>query len=475
MIRFREKNFFLPAWLTLGNAANAAMIGGTGVSLYQGKKQEKMQEEANEQQNEANQRMLEQQKHDAAKQQALLAQQNKKLEKISQKVNAASLQDLGPTMQQNQSVLDQPVQQASYSDTLSEKDFINFGQLGKETKQLGKDLYHTFWKPEASQAGKIVKDMNGKTRTMVDPVTGKTRDMTVGDAVNSRRRFIINSLGMGVGMGVGGYALNKAISSDAKRSGIDFQNVQQLQQAQYSIPAFGIVKKVAGEWGNKISSKFKLPKPVKEWQARHPDANGAMSGMGQGLLFAGALTGIPAVIGYAQQKGQLKDMSNYVAQSRQQQQASTPQQRSYSVWQSIGSGLSKMKTRVSNMNWAPSVQGMHGQKHTLGQAWNSFKSHPVQSVASWVSKNMAFAGGTDGATNFASDLAQTSKGSWGKKAGAWLSNPKHALVATAASIPVGAGVMRLTWDKPEEVTTAIGKKIDPHAYDYDNFNNQQVQ
>ena len=38
MIKFRQKNYAIPA--AIGLIANSAMIGGTGISIWQGKKQQ---------------------------------------------------------------------------------------------------------------------------------------------------------------------------------------------------------------------------------------------------------------------------------------------------------------------------------------------------------------------------------------------------------------------------------------------------
>ena len=79
MIKFRQKNYAIPA--AIGLIANGAMIGGTGISIWQGKKQQDEMERANEEQKE------------------LIQQQNRQLKKIAEAQKSGAQVD-GAALQQ---------------------------------------------------------------------------------------------------------------------------------------------------------------------------------------------------------------------------------------------------------------------------------------------------------------------------------------------------------------------------------------
>lgn len=413
----KNKKFVLPALLSLGNLANSAMIGGTAISIKQGRDQEKMQKQANEEQAAANENMLREQREAAKKQQELLAQQNKKLEKISQKVNPQSMGQLQGTMQQSQqSILDQPVTSA-YSETEREKNFVNAGSVLNNLKQLGKDVYHTAWKaaPDASEAMK--------------------------ETVRGRRNFMIGGAVTGATMGLVGYGINKAVSSDAKKNGM-LPGQQPVQQT-YSVGSV-LDKTKKGLSGMNLKS-----------------------GIGWGVVLGG-LMAAPTAMTYLNEK---KQRQQQMAAAQQPQQPQL-QQRSYG---SIGSILSGAKSFIKNKK-LPGLITVQGVKNpTVGDAWNSFNKHKFQSAASWWSNNVAFGGGATGAQNFAKDLATNSKGTYGKKIGTWFADPNHRTAATLASIPIGMGIMGATWDGGEKAVNKVVNTVDPHAYDYQNSKEQRLQ
>lgn len=199
MIRFRQKIFFAPLAM-LGTAAGQGglMLAGTGVSVVQGKKANRIAQEQGEQaaaeQARANREMERIAKQQAADQKRALKQmarqQNPTIVPMMDTMNTINNQ---PPMS---SALDYP-QQASYSNTsvlsnLSQKSFAKVN-----LKNLGQTSYD------------VIKSLRGTKSKVV----GKNTGILTSD-------WLRGGLAMGAGMTGMSYLVDKGIQLDRKRSGM---------------------------------------------------------------------------------------------------------------------------------------------------------------------------------------------------------------------------------------------------------------
>ena len=270
MIGFRQKMFILP----LAALANTAMIGSAGIGFFQGKKQqEELERQGQEQQK-------------AAEQQAeLLRDQNRKLEKISEKVKSdpSSVGQLGEAMSQ------------------------------KDNKVIGR--YYTMIKQKNYSIMKPILGVMGKSKFMQN-AKGFGKDIlkyvnSTGDSVNKagkliegagkapRRQVILGNIMAGTALGVGTYGVNKAIQADRRSMGFEDTPVK---QTQYS---------VMGTIGNLAKETWKHNK----------------GGVGLSL----ALAAIPGV-GYLAERSQMKSQQNA-------SKITQPDQKNYSILSGITRGF----------------------------------------------------------------------------------------------------------------------------------------
>lgn len=271
MIGFRQKMFILP----LAALADTAMIGSAGIGFFQGKKQQaELERQGQEQQK-------------AAEQQAeLLREQNRKLEKISEKVKSdpSSVGQLGEAMSQkdNNKAIGRyytMIEQKNYSIMKPLVGVLGKSKFMQNAKGFGKDIlkYVNSTGDSVNKAGKLIEG------------AGKA----------PRRQAILGNIMAGTALGVGTYGVNKAIQADRRSMGFEDTPVK---QTQYS---------VMGTIGNLAKETWKHNK----------------GGVGVGLAFAA----IPGV-GYLAERSQMKA----------QQEASKitqPDQKNYSILSGITKGF----------------------------------------------------------------------------------------------------------------------------------------
>jgi len=171
MTKFRQKEFIAPL-VALGGIANAAMIGGTAISIGQGKKQQKELEAQGRAAQEA-----------AEKQQELIREQNRKLERISEKAQS---------------------------------------------------------NPQA--IGELKNVMSQKTYALVNPQTVKNAKLMLGDGlkiINNHKDHLAGMAMTGVGVGTVNYAAGKYIQHDMKKEGL---TKPMTEQKTYAIPTKSIME-----------------------------------------------------------------------------------------------------------------------------------------------------------------------------------------------------------------------------------------
>lgn len=306
----------------------------------------------------------------------------------------------------------------------------------------------------ANEAASILQD---RSYAMINPnllknIKGLGKDIkTVAWDNETRRNNILGGLMVGGAMGLSAVGVDKLIQQDAKKNGIDFTKVnnnnQQFQQKYYSAGSI-----LRGVWKNNKGN----------------------------LLTMTALSTAPVATQYCSEKKALKDQMDYVS-------ADQPQQRSYafspgSVIKGLKSGLKgagnffkNPGTTIKNA-WTREGGGFsssHLGKQSLQQNWQQLTKHPIDSTTSFISKNLAWIGGKGGVQSFGKDLSQKGTSEWSRKAGDWIQ--KNPNLATAASIPVGIGVVGATWGGGEKAVKKVARTIDPNATAYQDFKEQQVQ
>lgn len=202
MIRFRQKIFFAPLAI-LGTAAGQGglMLAGTGVSVVQGKKANRIAQEQGEQAA-AEQARANREMERIAKQQA--ADQKRALKQMARQQNPTIV----PMMDTMNTINNQPpvsspldYRQNSYSNTsvlsnLSQKSFARVN-----LKNLGQTSYD------------VIKSLRGTSSKVIKNTSGTNSGILTGD-------WLRGGLAMGAGMTGISYLVDKGIQLDRKRSGM---------------------------------------------------------------------------------------------------------------------------------------------------------------------------------------------------------------------------------------------------------------
>lgn len=382
MIRFKQKAFIAPLLAAGGGILNGVMAGGTVLSYTSQKKAEKEQQESNERQEE------------------LIKEQNRKLEKISEKVRenpgaAAGLQD---AMQKQMSAV---------------------GSVLNNGKLFAKDI------------GKLA--LKHKDSLASATLTGATIGGTT-------------------------YIAGKAINADMKRSGMDqYMTPQPQQQKQMSMTSSAsVMAKKAGNFALNTVKKH--------------GANALL----MGGIFGGGMTAMQ----YMGDKKQIKDQINAAGAPP----VNTATQRTYAAAGGILKGISnyaKGGWRNSGQGlkngWKNAAEAVKNSDQSLKNGWQTFKSHPGSSTLGGISK-LFMGGGKKGVSSVAKDL-QAGESQWSQKLGKWMVNDKGEAnkKALAGSVVAGMGIMSATWDGGQKAVTGLTRKIDPNAYRYQDWKDQQVQ
>lgn len=384
MTKFRQKEFIAPL-AALGGIANAAMIGGTGISIIQGKKQQKEIEEQGRAAQEA-----------AEKQQELIREQNRKLERIAEKAQS---------------------------------------------------------NPQA--VGELKDVMGQRTYALINPKTVKNAKLMLGDGLkilNNHKDHLAGMAMTGVGVGTVNYAAGKYIQHDMKKEGL---TEHMTEQKTYAIPTKSIME------GLSKGVKFAGKTAKNNWK----------SSLGWGV----AIGGLPTVMQYQADKQQIKD------------QIGATQKVYANIGSILNAGKAALKSIPGKIKGTPSaaVESIRkiptmakGTWNSTKKGWNTFKSHPGQSILGGIS-NLSFGGGSKGVKNIANEMSQ-GQSEWTRKIASKMTrvdkqgNIQPTKVALAASIPVGLGIMHATWNAPEKAIKKATEAVDPGAYKYQNSKNQQI-
>ena len=387
MIEFRQKEFFV------GTAINGVMAAGTVIGIGQTASQMKQTEEQMRQEKQlekSRQRFEKKQQEEQLK--AQKEQQEKQLQlQREQMKQQRELQREGNTM---------AALAPSSSDiqSMAEK---GFSMIEFKRKSFGDWNWENI-KGLAKDTGKII-------------------------ATDGKHHFGKMAVA-GLVTGAGGYLVNKAISSDMQKSGIDLNKMQQNTNDQGTPQkTYSAVPQVLANVGNKASRVWKSAKK-----------NGYGGEIAMGLGFTG-LMAIPTVMGYVGEKQQLKQQYG-----NQPQQNNNVQQRQYG----IGSWLAKTT--------AP------------------FRAHPGQTILGFLSQ-LTMGGGhkaAEGAARSFQNQGARSGNVLTQKVGNFLAN--HKKTAIAATIPVGLATTSLLWEGGEKLAKGIGEKVDKNAYTYENWKNKQI-
>lgn len=275
--------------------------------------------------------------------------------------------------------------------------------------------------PQAGQAAAQVLQQRGYSgigsilKGVGKNAVGFGKDM--GKLVSNHKKSLIIGTASGATLVASSYLTDKAIQADQKKSG----------QKEYS--AGSVLKSIGkGAWNNKGK-----------------------------LIFPAAIGALPA-IGYVTDKKIKSDMANEVSSA-----TATNKEKKFSTARILSKGLTKGLSKMK--------QGFGGMK----KGWETFKSHPGQSILGGVS-NITGGGGTKGVKNIGkeiSDIGEKSGNAWTKSLGKGIQ--KNTKTALAASVPVGLGIMGATWGTGEKVVNKTARAADKNAFKYQDSQNQQIQ
>lgn len=313
--------------------------------------------------------------------------------------------------------------------------------IKEQNKKLDKIVEKAKSNPgAAAQAAEQMKSYNQQRGFSAVPtkvwntVRGMGKEAWKNDGV---KKHLIGGTVSGVALGAGSVLAGKAISVDAKRNGIDFQ--------QKSYAASSVMQGVRSAGKTIYEHGIKGNKGM----------IGTMAAMGS----------IPLATQYLAERKQLKDQTRAT-------QKSYAMVNPVKIARNTGKWVSTAFRKPGELAW---LGNQEGTKSTLKNGWNSFKKHPGNSTLSWVNKNLAFAGGNKGTQKYAKQIAENS-GKYGdnymKEVGGFMQ--KHKKTALVAGIPVGLGAMSYTWDAGEKVTKGIAKKIDPSSVAYQESKEQGI-
>ena len=328
---------------------------------------------------------------------------------------------------------------------MKQKEFSRFGNFGKNAKALGGAVW---------------------------------------DFTKNHKGVIYSGIAAGVGMGVIDYAGNKTIQARMKRDGIDmaainaYQKQKMAQQQQQQGRAIGYPQQPQQQYPQYqrqyAEAPFNPDNPVFTGKTRLERLGKAGKHYGK-EAFSGwsvALGGIGVGakhLGYNQQKEQLLALQNEMRQAQAQpvRRARPRPQMMQQPQQVYGYPQQRQYNAVGD--W------FRGVGKNIKSGWKSFKSHPGQSILNQASK-LSQGGGLEGVNKFGDHLVnygKANKNQFVQNTGNWIKN--HKKTALVGSIAVGTGVMAKAWDVGQKATEKTMRKVDPNAYAYDDFQNQQVQ
>lgn len=275
--------------------------------------------------------------------------------------------------------------------------------------------------PQAGQAAAQVLQQRGYSgigsilKGVGKNAAGFGKDM--GKLVANHKKSLIVGTASGATLGASSYLTDKAIQADQKKS----------EQKEYS--AGSVLKSIGkGAWNNKGK-----------------------------LIFPAAIGALPA-IGYVTDKKIKSDMANEVSSA-----TATNKEKKFSTARILSKGLTKGLSKMK--------QGFGGMK----KGWETFKSHPGQSILGGVS-NITGGGGTKGVKNIGkeiSDIGEKSGNAWTKSLGKGIQ--KNTKTSLLVSVPVGLGIMGATWGTGEKVVNKTARAADKNAFKYQDSQNQQIQ
>lgn len=269
-----------------------------------------------------------------------------------------------------------------------------------------------------------------KLGKVIDDVGGLAKD--VGGLVWKRKNLLIGGTMAGAAMAGTSYLADKAVQHDMKKSGIPLPHKQEKQQQrQYSGGGFGkSILEGAKKVGRTLGNAAKENKTM--------------------IITTSALGALPVVAGYASEKEQLRGQINATKNS-------APNQRSYSIMGGVMKGLRKTGSSIK-------------------KGWESFRSHPGQSVLGWISNNIGQGGGRKDVMKFGHELEEA-----GKKSGSILSQKTgrfiytHPKTSLLGSTGIGLAVTAGTWGAGEKAINKLARKADKNAFAYQDSKNQDVQ
>lgn len=255
----------------------------------------------------------------------------------------------------------------------------------------------------------------------------------LGTMVKKNKVGLVGTTLTGVAMGTAGYLTDKGIQADMKKSGIPLPE-KQRKEKKYSV--MSSIAKSSGKF-LKESGKT-IGKAAKEHKT--------------GMMMMAGMASVPAVLGYS------ADKKAYKEQVKQSQ---------YSVASSLAKSGSKLIK--------DSGKTLQGLGKSAKSGWKTFKSHPGQTSLGAVS-NLMQGGGRKGVQEFGKNLEELGKKNnspWSVKLGK--ATQKYKKTAIAASIPVGAATMAVTWDAGQKIAEGTARKLDKNAFRYQDSQNQQIQ
>lgn len=396
MIEFRQKVFFL----------NAIMAAGTVIGIGQASSQMKQTEEHMRQEKQlekSRQRFEKKQQEEQLK--AQKEQQEKQLQlQREQMKQQRELQREGNTMAA-------VAPSSSDIQSMAEK---GFSMVEFKRKKFGAVWNWQNIKGLAKDTGSILKDNKHHWGKMA---------------------------AAGLAMGVGSFVVNRAISNDMKKSGINLDQMrrdteQQSQQNPNFQKTYSAIPQFLSKAGNKMSSIWKSAK-------KNGYNKEILIGAGFPVVMA-----VPTVMGYMGEKKQLQDQYGQQNQIPQVSQ----QQRQYG----IGSWIAQKGRGLVN-------------------ATKPIREHPGQTVLGFISQ-LSMGGGHKAAEGAARDFVNQGAKSGNvltQKVGNFLTN--HKKTAIAATIPVGLTTTSALWEGGEKLAKKVGGTVDKNAYTYENWKEKQIE
>ena len=399
MAKFRQKNFISPTFIVSAIGAGAEVLGATKGAM-DGAEQTKIQQEA------------------AEKQEELLKEQNRRLEKIQEKVrsNPQAASNIGKALQgPRESLYSYSPRQKYFGvpSSVAAKGFKGF--LGN-IKAVGQDI------------GKYLKD--GRNLRSFKDASGNVQLKKVPRYTN-----VIGNTLAGVATGATAYGVNKVIQADRKSQGIIdtpiAPNNQPEQKAYANVG--GVLKTV----GNAVKEGFSSNK---------------------GMIASTAAFGTLPLVSY---------MSDKKKQQAQVRDTQLPEQKTYALIGNLSKTFQPLKehfgkTILGAANKATSF-GAFGRKD-IGR----FADYMANSKNSWSKKIGDFMTAHDKNGNV---LYETIKGANGQAEKVRMAN-KKALLGTA-----GVGYVGITgaWSGGEKLVNKLGRKADPNAYAYQDNKEAQTK